>query len=118
MSSYIQLPYGFVKKSDPIQLKLPKHYEEFEYFKRLPYLAKRNPNFNNEILTKLQNSDNLKKWLLATSDFGQEIQEDVNNIVGHNENFNNAVIRPALDLKNEGIFQNPNPLTVTFCDIM
>ena len=55
--------------------------------------------------------------LLATSDFGQEIQEDVNAIVGHNENFNNAVIRRVLDLKNAGIFQNPNPLTVIFRDI-
>ena len=38
--------------------------------------------------------------LLATSDFGQEIQEEVNAIVRHNENFNNAVIRHVLDLKN------------------
>ena len=61
MSYYIQLPYGFVEKSNPIQLKLLKNYAEFEYFKRLPYLANRNPNFDNEILTKLQNSGNLKK---------------------------------------------------------
>ena len=68
-------------------------------------------------MTKLQNSNDLKKWLLATSDFGQEIQEDINTVIGHNENFNSAVIRCALDLKNAGTFKNPNPLAVTFCDI-
>ena len=90
---YIQLPYGFVKKSVPIQLNLPKNYEESQYLKRLPYLTNRGADFDNEILNKLQNRDDLKKWLLATSDFANEIQEDVNTIVGHDEKFNNAVIR-------------------------
>ena len=61
-------------------------------------------------MTKSQNSGNSKN-------FGQEIQENVNNVVSHNEDFNNGVIIHALDLKNQGIFQNPNPLTVTFRDI-
>ena len=117
MSSYIQLPYGFIKKSEPIQLNLPKNYEESQYLSRLPYLSNKGPALDNEILDKLKNREDLQKWLLATSDFSREIQEDVNAIVGHHENFNNAVIRRALDLKNAGVFQNPNPLTVVFCDI-
>ena len=52
-----------------------------------------------------------------SNDLGQELQEDVNTIVGSNENFNNAVVQEALDLKNDGVFQNPNPLTVAFRDI-
>ena len=59
----------------------------------------------------------LKKWLLATSDYGDELQEDLNAIVGPDEKFNNAIVRHTLDLKNGGIFQNPNPLNVTFHDI-
>ena len=30
---------------------------------------------------------------------------------------NNAIVRHALDLKNEAIFGNPNPLNVTFHDV-
>ena len=59
----------------------------------------------------------MRKWLLATSDIGNEIQEDVNAIVGQDENFNNAVIRRVLDLKNAGVFENPNPFTVVFRDV-
>ena len=43
--------------------------------------------------------------------------EDLNVIVGYNENFNNAIVRHALDLKNAAIFQNPNQFTLTFCDV-
>ena len=48
------------------------------------------------------------KWLLVTSDYGNELQEDLNAIVDCNENSNNAIVRHALDLKIIGIFQNPN----------
>ena len=51
-----------------------------------------------------------KKWLLATSDYGDELPEDLNAIVGYNENFNNAIVRHALDLKNAGFFKIPNHL--------
>ena len=55
--------------------------------------------------------------MLATSKYGDEIQEDLNAIVGHDENFNNAIVRNALDLKDEAIFCNPNPINVTFHDM-
>ena len=64
----------------------------------------------------LNNRDDFKKWLLATSDYGDEIQEDLNAIVGYDEKFNNAIVRHPLDLKNEAIFLNPNPLNITFRD--
>ena len=60
----------------------------------------------------------MKKWLLATSEYGNEIQEDLNAIVGYDEKFNNAIVRHALDLKDySAIFRNPNPLNVTFRDV-
>ena len=52
-----------------------------------------------------------------TSDYGNEIQEDLNVIVGYDEKFNNAIVRHSLDLKNEAVFHNPNPLNVTFRDV-
>ena len=65
----------------------------------------------------MRNREDFKKWLLATSDYGNELQEDLNAIVGYNEKFNNALVRHALDLKNAGIFQNANPLNLTFRDV-
>ena len=52
--------------------------------------------------------------LLATSNYCDEMQQDLNAIVGHDEKFNNAIVRHALDLKDEAIFRNPNPINVTF----
>ena len=115
--SYIQLPYGFVKNNKQIQFNLPNNYEENQYIKRLPYITNKGPAVENQILNVLKNREDLKKWLLATSEYGEEIQEDLNAIVGYDEKFNNAIVRHALDLKNEAIFRNPNPLNVTFHDV-
>ena len=58
-----------------------------------------------------------KKWLLATGEYGNEIQDDLNAIVGYDEKFNNAIVRHSLDLKDEAIFHKPNPINVTFHDM-
>ena len=65
------------------------------------------------MINLIRNRDDLK-LLLATSNYGDEIQQDLNAIVGHNEKFNNAIVRHALDLKDEAISLNPNPINVTF----
>ena len=54
---------------------------------------------------------------MATSDYGNEIQEDLNAIVGYDETCNNVIVKLSLDLKNEAIFCNPNPINVTFHDM-
>ena len=54
---------------------------------------------------------------MATSDYGNEIQEDVNAVVGYDEKFKNAIVRHSLDLKDQAIFRNPNPINVTFHDM-
>ena len=46
-----------------------------------------------------------------------EDQEDLNAIVGFDEKFNNATVRRALDLKDQAIFRNPNPINMTFYDM-
>ena len=54
---------------------------------------------------------------MATSDYGDEIQEDLNVIAGYDEKFNNATRRHSLDLKDQAIFRNPKPINVTFHDM-
>ena len=45
------------------------------------------------------------------------MQEDLNAVVGYDEKFNNAIVRHALNFKNAGIFQNPNPLNLIFRNV-
>ena len=69
------------------------------------------------MINLIKNRDDLKKWLLATGEYGNEIQDDLNAIVGYDEKFNNAIVRHSLDLKDEAIFRKPNPINVTFHDM-
>ena len=62
----------------------------------------------------MRNREYLKKWLLATSDYGNEIQEYLSAIVGYDEKFNNAIVRRALDRKDEAIFRNQILLMLRF----
>ena len=115
--SYIQLPYGYIENNKQVQFNLPNNYEESFYFEKAPYLTNQNPAVENNLINLIRNRDDLKKWLLATSNYGNEIQQDLNAIVGHDEKFNNAIVRHALDLKDEAIFCNLNPINVTFSDM-
>ena len=114
---YIQLPYDYIENNKQIQFNLPNNYEESFYLKEVPHLTNQNPAIENNLLNLIRNRDDLKNWLLATSKYGDEIQQDFNAIVGHDEKFNNAIVRHALDLKDEAIFRNPNPINVSFHDM-
>ena len=115
--SHIQLPFGFVNKPGEIRFDLPKNFEENFYYDKAPYLTNHNPQIENKLINLIKNRDDLKKWLLATSPYGEEIQQDLNAVVGHDEKFNHAIVRHALDLKDESIFRNPNAFNVTFYDM-
>ena len=69
------------------------------------------------MINVIKNRDDLKKWLLATGEYGNEIEDDLNAIVRCDEKINNAIVRHSLDLKDEAIFHNPNPINVTFHDM-
>ena len=114
---YIQLPYGYVENNKQVQFNLPKNYEESFYLDKVPYLTKKDSVTENDLINLIKNRADLKKWLLATSDYGNEIQEDLNAVVGHDENFINAIVRHSLDLKDEAVFRNPYPLNITFYDL-
>ena len=115
--SYIQLPYGYVKNKKQVQFNLPNNYEESFDLKQAPYLTNQNPAVENNLFNLIRNRGDLKKWLLAKSKYGDETQEDLNAIVGYDEKFANAIVRHSLDLKDEAIFRNPNPINVTSHDM-
>ena len=118
MSSYIQIPYGFRKVSEPIQFSVPKNYEENQYLNRVGYLSnKDDPTVKNSVLDAVKNRVDLQKWILATSDFGQELQQDINEITDGDEKLNNAVVRRALDLKSDEVFRNPQPISLLFNNV-
>ena len=75
------------------------------------------PQFDNSIINVIQNRNDLKNWLLATINYGRELQEDLNTVVGYDEKFNNAIVRHALDKKDASVMLNPNPLNLTFHDV-
>ena len=72
--SYIQLLYGFVKNNKQIQFNLPSDFEESQYYEEVPFTANESPSVKNNLLNFLRNRQDLKKWLLATSDYGDKIQ--------------------------------------------
>ena len=111
--SYIQLPNGFVKNDKQVQFNFPSDYEESQYYKEVPYITNKIPAVENNLLNLLRNREDFKKWLLATSDYGNEMQEDLNAIVALDEKFNNSIVRHSLDLKDQAIFRYPNPINVT-----
>ena len=115
--SYIQLPYGYIENNKQAQFNLPSNFEQYFYLSKVPHLTRRELTVENDLINLIKNRDDLKKWLLATNDFGDEIQNDLNAVVGHDKNFTNAIVRHSLDLKDESIFRNPNPINVTFHDM-
>ena len=110
--SRIQLPYGYVNKQKQIQFDLPKNFEESFYLDKAPYLTNQTPEVENKLINLIKNRSDLKKWLLATSSYGEEIQQNLNAVVGQDEKFNNGIVRHALDLKDESIFCNPIPTSL------
>ena len=115
--SDIQFPYGYVKNNKQIQFNSPTGYEEEQYLKDVPYITNLDPAVKNNLLNLIKNREDLKKSLLGTGPFGNKIQDDVNAIVGFDENFNNEIVRHSMDLKDQALFRNPNPINVTFHDM-
>ena len=117
-SSYIQVPYGYRKVSKPIQFRTPKNNFENKLVDSLGFISNKNdPAVKNNLLNAVKNREDLQKYILATSDLGEELQKDINIITGSDEKFNNAVVRRALDLKNNDLFRNPQPISLHFNNV-
>ena len=95
--SHVQLCYNLICDEKKLKLNLPKIYSASQYIKRSLYFDDRNnPTFQNSIINVVNNRSDLRKFLLATSDYGRNIQENINSIVTDGR-FNNAVVRHLLD---------------------
>ena len=64
------MPYGFVKNNKQVQFNLSSDYEESQYYKEVPYITNQGPAVGYNLLNLLRNREDLKKWLLAVSDYG------------------------------------------------
>ena len=71
--SYISLLFDLVRKEKKITLDLPKSYGASQYIRRLPYIRNEDPNFKNSIIDIVNNRSDLRKVLLAISDYGKKI---------------------------------------------
>ena len=110
--SYISLLFDLVRKEKKITIDLPKSYGASQYIRRLPYIRNEDPNFKNSIIDIVNNRSDLTKFLLATSDYGKNIHENINEVVADGE-VNQAVVHRALDQKNKRVFESPIPLSVS-----
>ena len=118
MSSYIQIPFGYRKKSNPLQFTAPKNNYENKLLQNIGYIKNvDDPKIKNNLLNAIKSREDLQKYILANSDVGYDLQEDINAITSGDEKFNNAAVRRALDLKNNDLFRNPQPITLLFHDI-
>ena len=117
-SSYIQVPFGYRKVSKPIQFRTAKNNFENKLFDYIDFISDKNdPVVKNNLLNAIKNREDLQKYILATSDLGDELQTDINTITGGNERFNNAIVRRVLDLKSNDLFRNPQPISLLFNDV-
>ena len=62
-----------VRKEKTIKLDLPKNYRASQYIRRLPYIRNEDPNFKNSVIDIVNNRSDLRKVLLATSNYGKKI---------------------------------------------
>ena len=104
-----------IQKDKQIKSDLPKHYAASQYIKRLPYIENEDTNFQNKIIDLVNNRTDLQKYLLATSGYGDFIQEKINTIADDGK-YNHAMVRRALDEKSKGLLQYGTPLSITFKD--
>ena len=63
------------------KLDLPKNYGPSQYIRRLSYIRNEDPNFKDSVTDILNNRYDLRKFLLAISDYGKNIQENIKAVV-------------------------------------
>ena len=79
--SYISLRFGLIRKEKKIKVDLPKNYGASQYIRRLMYIRNEDPNFKNSIIDIVNIRPDLRKFLLAASDYGKNNQENINPVL-------------------------------------
>ena len=88
--SYISLPFGLVRKEKKIKLDLPKNCRARWYIWSIPYIRNGDQNFRNSIIDIVNIRSDLRTFLLDTSNYGKNIQENINTVVACGK-FNRSV---------------------------
>ena len=99
--SYIQLPDGLEKKTSKIQLSLPKNEKIKDLFGSLPYIANlQDPTLQNKVEDILKNREDLQKYLLATEDLKDTIEESLNLAVDYGRLNDGTAVRHVSERDN------------------
>ena len=84
--THIQLPYGIIENEPTFKFQNLKNYEVNNYYKNLPYLDEINkPEVQNDALNLIRNKTSFRKYLLATSNLGNSLQDIINQVVTDGE---------------------------------
>ena len=81
----------------------------------MPYIRNEDPSFQNLVIDIVKNRYDLKIFFLGMSDYGRNIQKNINATVA-DEKFIQSVVCGALDEKNKGVFESAILLRLTFKD--
>ena len=65
---------------------MQKNYGASQYINRLPYIKNEGPRFQNSIIDIVNNRSGFKTFLLAASNYGRNIQENINAVVADGKN--------------------------------
>ena len=116
--SYIQLPDGLKKKVSKIQLNVPKNETTEDLFATLPYLANlKDPIMQRKVEDLLKNREDFQKYLLATEDLNNTIEESLQLAVTHGNLNDETAVRHVSERdhpKYKYFRKNDNPLDVVY----
>ena len=93
--SYIQLLDDLKKKTDKIQLSLPKNEKIKDLFGSLPYTT-----LQNKVENILKNREDLQKYLLATDDLKDTIDESLDLALGYGRLNDGTAVRHVSEMDN------------------
>ena len=92
--SFIQLPDGLKKKVSKIKLPLPINEKNKDLFGKLPCIANlKDPVLQNKGEDVLKNREDLQKYLLATDDLRNTIEESLDLAVGYGKLNDGSAVR-------------------------
>ena len=114
MSRFISLPQNWIhEKEETKKLNLPSNFVESFYKEFLDGIDFSQDNDFQQQLVNNPLSKDVKNFLLSTSDFGEEIQGELDLYIT-NGRLNEASFRRRLDPISKNIIQNKNPIELSF----
>ena len=117
MSGFISLPHNRIhKKEETKKLNLPSNFVESfckDFLDSIDF--SQDNNFQQQLVNNTLSED-VKKFILVTSNFGEEIQEELNLYITNNR-LSEASFRRRLNPISKNIIRNKNPVELLFKDV-